>query len=70
LLIVKLVKSNNSYSDKTASSRQNEKEMVILAWTVKELTELGEVGRQLFSEIKEFERQNPEGRYRNRRKCS
>jgi len=26
--------------------------MVILAWTVKELTELGEVGRQLFSEIK------------------
>ncbi|XP_065892094.1 uncharacterized protein [Dysidea avara] len=47
-----LIKSNNVYSEKTVSPRKNEKEMVILAWKIKELTELNETGRQLFSEIK------------------
>ncbi|XP_065884178.1 uncharacterized protein [Dysidea avara] len=47
-----LIKSNNVYSEKTVSPRKNEKEMVILACKIKELTELNETGRQLFSEIK------------------
>lgn len=48
---LELVKSNNEYSQKLKSSKQNEKEMMTLAWKVKELSELNESGRDLFSSI-------------------
>ena len=40
--------SNNEYAEKLQSSRQNEKEMMSLAWKVKELSELNEIRRNLF----------------------
>ena len=46
------MKSNNEYSEKLQSSRQNEKKMISLAWKVKELSELNEIGRNLCGSIK------------------
>ena len=34
------MKSNNEYSENLQSSKQNEKEMIAVAWKVKELSEL------------------------------
>ena len=49
---LEVVKSNNEYSQKLKLSKQNEKEMMTLAWKVKELSDVDEVGRDLFSNIK------------------
>jgi len=42
-----LVKFNNEYSEKLQGSTQREKDLIVLAWKVKELTELDENGREL-----------------------
>jgi len=39
-------RTNNEYSEKLHSSRQNEKEMMLLAWKVKELSEINETSKQ------------------------
>jgi len=44
--------SNNECSEKLQPSRQNETEMITLAWKVKELSELNEIGRNLFGSTK------------------
>lgn len=46
-----LIKFNNTYSEKLQSSKQSEKELIILAWKIKELAELNENGRKLHSDI-------------------
>ena len=51
---LELIKSNDSYSQKVASPNHNEKEMIILAWRIKELIELNEVSRRFFNETKLF----------------
>ena len=45
--ILELVKFNNEYSEKLQGSTQKEKDVIVLAWKVKELTELNENGREL-----------------------
>ncbi|XP_065899778.1 uncharacterized protein [Dysidea avara] len=46
-LQAELVKFNNEYSEKLQGSTQKEKDVIVLAWKVKELTELNENGREL-----------------------
>ena len=52
LFFVELLKTNNKYLKKLHSLKQNVKQMIILAWKVKELSELNKIGRNLFSSIK------------------
>ena len=47
LSLVEIIKFNNAYSEKLQSHVQKEKDLIILSWKVKELTELNENGRQL-----------------------
>ena len=49
--VVEITTFNNEYSVKLQSCAQREKELIILAWKVKELTELNENGRQLHRDI-------------------
>ena len=49
-----LSKANNTYSEKLQSDRQKEKEIIILSWKVKELSELNETGRYLHSEVSQL----------------
>ena len=46
---VELLKSNSEYSKKLQSLKQK---IMTLAWQVKELNDLNEIGRSLFSSIK------------------
>lgn len=39
------------YSEKLTHAKHSEKEMIVLAWTVKELGELNDIGRKLFGDI-------------------
>jgi len=39
------------YSEKLAHAKHNEKEMIVLAWKIKELGELNDIGRKLFGDI-------------------
>ena len=48
---LELIKFNDTYSEKLQSSRQSKKELITLAWKVKELTELNQNGRKLHSDI-------------------
>ncbi|XP_065917202.1 uncharacterized protein [Dysidea avara] len=46
-LQAELIKFNNDYSEKLQGGMQREKDLIVLAWKVKELTELNENGREL-----------------------
>jgi len=46
------VKYNDEYSWQLQSSKQNEKEMMTLAWRLKELNELDQIGRNFVGSIK------------------
>ena len=48
IYFLEIIKFSNEYSEKLQSRVQKEKELIILAWKVKELTELNENGRQLY----------------------
>ena len=48
IYFLEIIKFSNEYSEKLQSCVQKEKELIILAWKVKELTELNENGRQLY----------------------
>jgi len=50
-IFIELVAFNYEYAEKLQLSRQNEKEMMLLAWKVKELSELNEIGKNLFCTI-------------------
>ena len=50
-IYVEIVKFNNEYSEKLQSHLQKEKDLIILAWKVTELTELNETGRELYSNV-------------------
>ena len=49
--VLEITTFNSEYSLKLQSGAQRERELIILAWKVKELTELNENGRQLHSDI-------------------
>ena len=49
-IFLEIIKFSNEYSEKLQSRVQKEKELIILAWKVKELTELNENGRQLYTD--------------------
>lgn len=51
MLCLEIATYNNEYSLKLQSGAQKEKELIILAWKVKELTELNENGRQLHRDV-------------------
>jgi len=46
-----IVKFNNEYSEKLQSHSQKGKNLIVLAWKVKELTEPNETGRELYRKI-------------------
>ena len=48
---LELSTANNLYSEKLAHAKHNEKEMIVLAWKIKELGELNDIGRKLFGDI-------------------
>ena len=43
--------SNDSYSSKLQSEKYKEKDLINLAWKIKEVSELDEIGRQCYREI-------------------
>ena len=45
---VEFHKANNLHSEKLTHAKHSEKEMIVLAWTIKELSELNEIGRKLW----------------------
>ena len=49
--VLEITTFNSEYSLKLQSGAQRERELIILTWKVKELTELNENGRQLHSNI-------------------
>ena len=42
---------NNAYSEKLTRLRHSEQKLITLAWKVKELSELNEIGRKLFADV-------------------
>jgi len=46
-----IIKFNNEYSEKLQSRSQKEKDLIVLAWKVKELTELNETGTELYRNV-------------------
>ena len=48
---VELAASNNRYSEKMMNVKHSEQELINLAWKVKELSELNEMGRKLYANI-------------------
>ena len=63
VIFLELIKFNNTYSEKLQSSKQNEKELITLAWKVKELTELNDNGRKLHSDINHLINKIEQGRH-------
>ena len=63
VILLELIKFNNTYSEKLQSSKQNEKELITLAWKVKELTELNDNGRKLHSDINHLINKIEQGRH-------
>ena len=52
--MTELNKANVAYSKKLQLDRQKEKELIVLSWKVKELSDLNETGRCLRSEISQL----------------
>ena len=49
---LELTKANDTYSQKLETERHQQKDMITLSWKVKELNDLAENGRQVYTEIK------------------
>ena len=49
---LELTKANDTYSQKLETERHHQKDMITLSWKVKELNDLAENGRQVYTEIK------------------
>jgi len=50
---IELKSSNDAYSSKLQSDPYEEKELISLAWKVKEINQLDEMGRKCYRDIKE-----------------
>ena len=51
MCLAELTNVNNEYSEKLQSRQHKEKEMIKLTWKVKELSDLNENGREIFSQV-------------------
>ena len=50
-MYIELTEANSTYSEKVQQHRNREKDLVSLAWKIKELSELNENGRALHTAI-------------------